>query len=369
MQNHRQQNHFIPVPVAITMLLLAVSIVGSKAQSANSPAHASPFLADNGSSAGPHRVSIDIEVTDKPGHHISGLRAQDFTLFDNKRASNILDFREVDSRNSTADPVHVVIVIDMINTGFDVVAREREQLGEFFKQDGGRLAHPTSIAILTEKGIQIEKASTTDGNSLLASLNDSKSGLRMIGNSAGFYGAVDRMNWSLSQLSELAAYEATQPGRKLAFFISPGWPMFAWAGIDPTDKELNWTFNSIVELSNGLREAHLILYAIDPFELGRTNPFYYQSYLKGVPTANKAEYGDLALQVLAVQSGGTVQVTGMDIKGEINNVVRDTNAYYTLSFDVPPADRTNEFHDVHLQVDRPDTVVRTTTAYYANTQR
>jgi VWFA-related protein len=191
----------------------------------------------------------------------------------------------------------------------------------------------------------------------------------MIGRSAGFYGAADRMEWSLAQLSQLAAYEATQPGRKLAFFISPGWPMLAWAGIDATDKERRWIFNSIVELSNGLREAHVALYTIDPFELGRTDPFSYESYLKGVPNANKAEYADLALQVLAVHSGGTVQVTGMDIKGEINNAVRDANAYYILTFAALPADRTNEYHDLRLQVDKPGTTVRTTTGYYANTQR
>jgi hypothetical protein len=142
--------------------------------------------------------------------------------------------------------------------------------------------------------------------------------------------------------------------------------MFPRAGILATDKELKWTFNSIVELSNGLRAAHVALYAIDPFELGRTNPFFYESFLKGVPNADKAEYSDLALQVLAVHSGGTVQITNMDIKGGINTAIRDADAYYTLTFAAPPADRTNEYHDLHLQVDKPDSVVRTTSGYYAN---
>jgi VWFA-related protein len=369
MQSNRTTTHRINLPVTFSMLLLAAATVGSQGQTTNFAATAPPApAAADVPSAESHRVSIDVQVTDKLGHHVSGLQPQDFALLDNKQPRNVVDFREVDTRNSTADPVHVIIVVDMINTGFDVVAREREQLGEFLKQDGGRLAHPTTLAMLTEKGIKIEKASTTDGNALLASLTNADSGLRMEGRAAGFYGAADRMEWSLGQLSELAAYEATQPGRKLAFFISPGWPMLAWAGIDATDKERKWTFNSIVELSNGLREAHVVLYTIDPFDLGRTNPFYYQTYLKGVPTASKAEYADLGLQVLAEHTGGTVQVTGMDIKGEINNAVRDANAYYTLTFDAPPADRTNEYHDLHLQVDKPGTIVRTTAGYYTNVQ-
>jgi hypothetical protein len=124
-----------------------------------------------------------------------------------------------------------------------------------------------------------------------------------------------------------------------------------------------------VELTNGLREAHVVLYTIDPFELGRTDPFYYQNYLKGVSKVNDAEYADLGLQVLAVHTGGLVQVTGMDIKGEINEAVRDANAYYTLTFDSPPSDRPNEYHGLRLQVDKPSTTVRTSFGYYANIQR
>jgi VWFA-related protein len=367
MQTRRTTNPFVSIPVAFSMLLLAAVTAGSQAQIANFASPAPSPSADT-PSTGSHRVSIDVEVTDKLGHHIDGLQSQDFTLLDNKQPARIVDVRDVDSRNLAADPVHVVIVVDMINAGFDVVARERQQLGEFLKQDGGRLAHPTSLAMLTEKGIQIQKNSTADGNALAASLDSSSSGLRMEGKTAGFYGAADRMQWSLGQLGELAAYEATQPGRKLAFFISPGWPMLAWAGLDATTKERQWTFNSIVELTNGLRQARVVLYAIDPFELGRTDPFYYQNYLKGVSKVNDAEYADLGLQVLAAHTGGLVQVTGMDIKGEINDAIRDATAYYTLTFEAPTPDRPNEYHDLHLQLDKPGVTVRTTSGYYANTQ-
>jgi VWFA-related protein len=310
-------------------------------------------------------VSIDVEVTDRLGHPITGLQLQDFTLLDNKQPAKILAVRNVDTRTA-GDPVHVVIVIDTINTRFDVVAREREQLTEFLKQDGGHLAHPTSLAMLTEKGIKIEKNSTTDGNLLAASLGDARSELRFEGSATGFYGAVDRMQWSLGQLSELAAFEATQPGRKLAFFISPGWPLLPYAGIDATTKDRQWTFNAIVHLTNGLRESHIALYTIDPFTLGRTDPFYYQTYLKGVSKPNDAEYADLGLQVLATHTGGTVQTTGMDIKGEINNAIRDAGSYYALTFEAPAAEHPNEYHDLRVNLDKPDTKVRTTTGYYAN---
>ena len=357
--------HFFILPCAFYLLLLAAATVDSMAQTTDLATTGLTSPVANASTAAANPISIDIAVADKLGHHVSGLKPEDFTLLDNKQTRNFIGFHEVDARNATADPAQIVIVIDMINTGFSVVARERQQLGEFLKQDGGRLAYPTSIAVFTERGLQIEKTSTTDGNALFASLDVTQFGLRMTGRAAGYWGAVERMNWSLDQLRQLTAYEATQRGRKLVFFISPGWPIFPAVGLQSTDKQLKGIFNSIVDFSSRLREARVTLYVINPFEMGVANPYYYQIYLKGVPEPNKALYANLALQVLAVHSGGTVQVTGTDVKGGINNALRDANAYYTLTFDPTPSDTINEYHDLNLRVDRPNTTVRTTTGYYA----
>ena len=70
-----------------------------------------------GTPASPDSITIDARVTDKLGHHLSGLQAQDFTLLDNKLPVKVVDFHEIDGR-SNAEPVRVLIVIDAINTGF-----------------------------------------------------------------------------------------------------------------------------------------------------------------------------------------------------------------------------------------------------------
>jgi VWFA-related protein len=355
-----------PLFAVLTALLLGAAFAGAQVQE---PVQTPPAPAVSVPPVDTHQISIDVHVTDKLGHEIPALKAEDFTLLDNKQPAKILDFREIDARNGADDPVHVVIVIDMINTGFDAVAREREQLGEFLKQDGGRLGHPTSLAMLTEKGIKIQQTSSLDGKVLLDSLESSDSALRMVGRSAGFWGAADRLNWSLNQLTQLAAYEATQPGRKIALFISPGWPLLGWAGVDATDKQRKWTFSAIVGLTNALREAHVTLYALDPFQLGRTDPFYYQNFLKPITDVNHAEYGDLGLQIFAVHTGGLALVTGMDILGELNTAMRDANACYRITFEARAADRRDEYHELRLQVDKPGEQIRTTAGYYANVQQ
>ena len=315
-----------------------------------------------------HTISIDVEARDKQGNPIAGLKPEDFTLLDNKQPRKIVDFQEVDTHGTVADPVHVIIVIDTINTEFDVVARERQQLGEFLKQNDGHLAHPTSLAFLTEKGLRMQQASSRDGNVLLASLEGANSELRSVGRSAGFWGATERLQRSLDQLTQLAVFEGTKPGRKLAFFISPGWPLLPLAGADATDKERRWTFSAVMGLTNTLRESHLTLYSIDPHHLGNTDPFYYQSFLKPVSAVNQVQYPHLGLQVLAAHSGGLVEVTGMDIVGEINTAIRDADAWYSITFEAPVPDKRNEYHGLQLQVDKPGVVARTTAGYYANVQ-
>lgn len=359
----------LALSVASTICFIAIEPAASTAQNAAAAQSVPVIPAVSVPSADPNRIAIDVEVADKLGHPITGLQAQDFTLLDNRQPSKILDFHEIDARNPATDPVHVVIVLDTINADFDVFAQERELLVQYLKSGGGRLAHPTSLAILTEKGIQVEKTPTRDGNGLAATLTGANSELRMIGRSAGFWGAVDRMNWSLEQLNQLAAYEESQPGRKFAFVLSPGWPLLPFADFDATDKQLQWIFNSIAGFSNNLREAHLTLYALDPFELGRTDPFYYETFLKGVSRANDAQYGNLGLQVLATHSGGQVLSSARDVAGELDTVSRDTDDYYTLTFEAPPADHRNEYHEVQLKVDKPGAKVRTTTGYYANAQQ
>lgn len=315
-----------------------------------------------------NRMTIDVTVMDKLGHHVDGLQAGDFTLLDNKGPQKILAFRPLGDR-AAGDPVHVVIVVDMINTGFGEVAWERQQLDTFLRQDGGKLEYPTSIAVFADRGAKLQRAATQDGNALMASFDKSQTELRTVTRAAGFYGAAERLDTSLSQLSQLSAVEATVPGRKLFLVISGGWPLLTFAGDQADMKQRTWVFNSIVQLTNGFRTSRITLYCLDPFELGRTSPFYYQSYLKGVPSARQAEYPNLALQVLAEHSGGQVLVQGKDIAGDLNRALRDESAGYELTFEPAAGDRANEYHALQVQVDKPNVKVRTVSGYYARPER
>lgn len=345
---------------------LGVSLlsIGARILPAQVVTHPSP-VPSIGQQSDDH-ISIHVTVDDKMGHPIPGLKADDFILLDNKQPQKLTGFRAMDAENSKADPVHVIIVVDMINTGFREVAWERQELAAFLKEDGGVLANPTAIAVFADDGLKVGKTPAQDGNALLEGFDKTQSSLRIINRSAGFYGAADMLQMSLGQLSQLAGFEAAQPGRKLILVISPGWPLLPLAGDQEDPKQRDWVFHSIVSLTNGLREGNITLYCLDPFILGRTNPYYYQGYLKPVSVPRNAEYPDLALQVLAVHSGGQVLVMSHDITGELNTAVRDASASYELTFDAAHGDHSDEFHALEVKVDKPGVKVRTTAGYYAH---
>lgn len=353
---------FAPHAVAAILFALGLELPAAVPGRAQAQPAADP-------AANQSRMTIDVEVTDKAGQPVSGLTAADFTLLDNKQPAKVLDFAAVEAHGKTAGVTQQLIVLDAINTSFITVAREREQLDEFLRQNGGELAHPTSIGILTEHGIKIDRNPTQDGNALLAVLKNYNLAFRQEGRSAGFYGAGDRLEWSLEQLSQLAAYESGQPGHKLLFFLSPGWPMLTNAGIQEDNKQRTFVFNTIIRLSSQLNQARVALYCLSPFGMGRTNPFYYQNYLKPVTRLTQAEYPALSLQVFAEHTGGRVFTIGNDIREEINTASRDAAAFYTLAFTAAAPGEKTEYHALQVKVDRPGVIVRTTAGYYVKADR
>ncbi len=66
-------------------------------------------------SAPASRIDLDVVVTPKSGPAVAGLQQQDFTIFDNKAPQHITSFQ---ARSGSQDPVHIILVIDAVNTGY-----------------------------------------------------------------------------------------------------------------------------------------------------------------------------------------------------------------------------------------------------------
>ncbi len=311
-----------------------------------------------------NRITLYVAAEDKSGNPVNGLEQHDFTALDNKQPQQILSFQAASPAGNDSE---VVLVLDAVNTNFSRVAFARQQMDNFLKRDGGRLARPVSIAVFTDSGMDVPLNPSIDGNALADFLDKKETGLRDINRSGGFYGASERTGMSLHGLQELVAFEAKRPGRKIVIWISPGWPLLTGPRIEYSSKQQQSMFNRIVGITTALHQARITLYSVNPLGTGENlaEEYYYQEFLKPVKKWSQSQLGDLSLQTFAVNSGGLALNASNDIASLIQRCTRDATGYYVLSFDGPPGDGPNDFLPIEVKVDRPDVKTRTISGYYA----
>jgi VWFA-related protein len=248
------------------------------------------------------RIHLDVVVTDSAGKPVQGLEPGDFKLLDNDQPGRILSFHSFDGVNVKPDPaVEVILVFDIANLPFQQVAFVRTEVERFLRQNGGHLAHPVSIYLLSEAGLQIQPRPSVDGNALVTVLNQIKVRLQTTYAVEGADADLRHFELSVRQIAAIAENRAKNPGRKLLVWLGPGWPMVEGNNYQFTAKDQKRYFDAIVELSTKLREARMAVYSVSPTSpalgAGPDRRFLYRVYLKGVKSAQQADSGDLALKV------------------------------------------------------------------------
>ena len=315
-------------------------------------------------------IRLNVVVTEKSGAPVSDLQLEDFTLLDNNVPRNITSFEAVDGREAQ---IEIVLVIDAVNSSAREVAIEREEVKRFLKADKGRLAYPTTFAVLTETGIQLHLGLSKDGRALSSALDHQRISLRGIDqNTAG--GRAARFENSFEGFAQLLGEEREKPGRKLVVWMSPGWPI---VGHKLDAEQRQHIFRNVLEISKQLREGQITLYSIDPsgttdIEPGLTDPptihlrpSDQQAYVEAATNASDAELRDLALPVIAIQSGGLTLHPGNDMASELRKCVADAGAYYEVSFSPTSTNQPNEYHRLAIAVAKPGLMARTIQGYYS----
>lgn len=313
--------------------------------------------------AGPGTLPLNVVVAPKSGSPVTGLRKSEFTISDNGSPVAISAFREV---LQTEDPVKVILVIDAVNSNFVRVAYARAQVQKFLRTSEGHLAQPTTLAVLTDKGMEMGKVFTTDGKVLSSSLDQHTIGLREITRRSGIWGANERVQISLTAVRQLTAYASTLLGRKIVLWVSPGWPLLSGGRINLSSKQQRQIFGNVVAFSQQLQKANVTLYNVNPLgpdeNLFRSD--YYQNFVSGVSEASQTDLADLSLQVLAIQSGG-LALNNNDVSGNLAKCLLDTKSWYELTINIPGAEKANEYHHLDIKVNRPGLTARTRDGYYA----
>ena len=316
-------------------------------------------------------IRLDVVVSDKNGNPVTGLRQQDFTLQDNGQAGKIVSWQAFDGVTALPDPpVEVILVIDELNLPPALVAAANGEGQKFLRQNHGHLAQPVSIYRITKDGLSASAQPSLDGNLLAEEIAQHREPrmiwrTQMVSESIGRLakdGALHSKLQSLIALGSIAIEERRRPGRKLMFWLGPGWRFENVVGIG--------VFDFLTELLTRLREARIELWKATEWpyfsangQPALVNDVIFPEDLKDL-TPEKVSLLNLALYVVATQTGGGVLDTPNDLGVLIGKRVGEASKFYSLTFDPPPTNKVNEYHDLKVQAGEPNLTVHTSSGYY-----
>ncbi|MGB6727163.1 MAG: VWA domain-containing protein [Terracidiphilus sp.] len=341
---------FICIPIASSAQSAGVqNAPGSTQTAATNTAHGVPDSNQLGA------ISLDVLVTDKSGTPVTGLQAGDFKLLlGKKQPQNIVSVRAAGSTIAQNDPpAGAIVVVDAVNAWILTVNAERQMLARYFEENNGQLPIPVYLAIFTDQGMKVHTPATQDGKALEEFLNANTTDLHNVKRPDGWWGDMEREQLSLKTLNYLTSQVNSMPGRKLFIWLSPGWNLQTngqWDGASKSDQQ--GLYDNTASVLTALRTARVTVYSIDPSGPAREMTFgpTYEAFLKGLDAPKHADYGYLLLQVLAIQTGGQALYASNDLSSLISKSFAETNSYYVLTFNPPPAAHLSEFNNIEVQV-------------------
>jgi VWFA-related protein len=314
------------------------------------------------------QLKLDVVVSDRSGAPVTGLDRSNFTLLDNNHPANILSFHGFDATAARPDPpVELILVIDQAQLPSQLIHDEDSGLEHFLKQNGGQLALPTTIYRFSGLNLAVTPQPSTDGNTL-AGLISSKNGMHEVevgGYNCASGGHLSPVSPSYSNplvhcrsaalvaLGMITLKERRKPGRKLLVWVGSPGPIIG-----------EYSFEWVTEFSTRLREARITLSSVSYWRSPRER-YPYVRYVDGVMSARSATANNLTVDVLAAQSGGQVLAPeDNDLTPLIQDCVRNSDSFYTLSFEPEPTDQPDDYHRLSVEINKPGLVAHTSMGYY-----
>jgi VWFA-related protein len=316
-----------------------------------------------------HAITLDVEVTDKKGAPIAGLKAGDFTLLDNRQPQTITSIDSVTPATPSDPPVEIILAIDGINTSQDSITDEFDWLHRFLAAKGAQLDKPVAFAILQDRTVKMQTEPTRDVAALEHFLAVNRPGFRPLESWSNGWGPIERETISIRAINTIISKIRDRPGRKLLIWIGPGWIGGSDISARPIGGAQRTLFAGVVNLWDGMRRANMTLDMIDPtISGGRIFDFNYEPFVKGISDVRNAQYGHLLLPALVTQSGGQILYGSSDLPSLIDRALADASSYYVVTYNPPAASHPDEYHAIEIKLSRKGASVRTRIGYYAHPQ-
>ena len=375
-------------------------------------------------------VLIPTLVTDKSGHHITGLKQEDFTVLENGAEQKIATFEEISSEphrwsrpknanefgNSLAGGASnrriTLMVLDLINTPFMAQANARQEMLKYLTQSVDQ-REPTALYTLTRSGMHVVHDFTTDPRVLVAALHKVKgdtfhlvdspedvealTGTASPDGSAGVDpGAVQSeaqkiqtmmedaelnfksfeqrlaITYTLDGLQQVAQALKGFPGRKSLIWAGGGFPFNVSDNMQlaPIGRD---TLSDVLPMYEHtwqlLNDAQIALYTVDV--KGLVVPMASASV--GNPGKNYARNMNRRLMdtqatflVFADMTGGRAYYNSNDLVRGFRDAVNDSAEYYMLGYYLDRSKTKAGWRKLAVKVKRDHTEVRARSGFFVS---
>ena len=302
------------------------------------------------------RVIVDVMVRDADGKPVHGLKADDFSITEDKQPQRVLSFDVYDfdkpsiSRPPNAPPLprHVfenvpavpergplyVLLLDLVNTEVDDQMTGRQQVLKFIrnKPAGTRFA-----VFVTSDKLYLAQGFTDDKDLLYASVDSKKpkGHVPRVWLMARNYGHADPYT-AVDMLTHIGDYLDGIPGRKNLIWVAGTFPL------SMSPQEGNSPLADAIKAEiNALAQAQVAVFPVDISGV-EVNP--------EVATLNVDRASG---EIIASATGGAAIFSDNGVADALNTITEAGANYYTLTYSPPShSDDNGKCHNISVKLDK-----------------
>jgi len=262
-------------------------------------------------------VNVVFTAVDRNGHHVTGLKAGDFMVFEDRQPQKIEYFSELDKGSEV--PLTIALLIDTSGSVKSKLEFEKETAAEFFREVL-RKNRDLALIIQFDSEVNLLQDFTNDPNLLIGALDTLQAG-----NSTALYDAI-----------YLAADEKLkgEVGRKIIVVITDG---------EDTSSKLR--DKAAIEAA---QKSDVLIYGI------------------GVRSDMGTNFG--VLKRFAEETGGAFfspRARFQEIQAAFRAIGEDIQGQYSLAYSSTNPKRDGSFRSIEVRSKLPGVRIRTRKGYYA----
>ena len=395
----------IALLLALTGAVASMPLAGQTTQTPASPAQQPTFRARVDS------VTVDVEVTDKQGKAVTDLTADDFEVKEANKIQTVDTFKliKVDD-NPNATPTHeiksldeqqieasrddtrlIVIFLDDYHTRKLNSLRVRQQLAQWMTTLGDRDLVAVTYPLMSPSALTF----TYDHEGIASALAKFE-GRKYDYTPKNAY--EEQYQMSSPELQEkmrndlvVAALRSMcqflggmRDGRKTILYVSEGMTAMLPPGVstqgtfNPANRTIGTSsqdnfansaslLGDLVEVFRAAARNNTSIYTLDPRGLA-SSEFDINDVVGS--DADRAVLNDAVntLRTIADQTNGRAIVSQNNPGPLLQQMIRDSSAYYLLGYTSSLASHDGKFHEIQVRVKRKDLDVRARKGYWAYTE-